>query len=174
MAGPADFGFDLLPPDPGVLNADLALEAALAPVVVIGIPEPPPIGRGWAFDFLAGEFLLNGSAPAEVSGLDQLRMWIEKTLRTARFAHPIYSESYGMEEPDQLIGEVYEGELAGAYQEAIVDALTVHDRIAAVDGFYFEHDPSDEALFVTFTVTLDSDDEDTIQVSSLPLSQTAS
>lgn len=169
MPGPSDLGFDLLPPDPGLISPDLALEAALAPVVDLGAPDEQPLGKGWSFDFLTGQFVRHGSSPAEVYELDNLRVWIEKTLRTARNAHPIYGDQYGIVEPYELIGEAYSSELVGAYQEAVVEALMVHDRIAAVDSFYFQHDPMDDALFVSFQVMLDGQDEDVLEVNSLPL-----
>lgn len=170
MTGPADLGYTLLPADPGVLTPDLALEAALAPIPDLEPPGPAPIGRGWAFDCVAGEFVLHGATPQRIDGLDQIRMWIEKTLRTARFAHPIYTDVYGVVEPTELLGQPYDGEVLAAYQEAIVDALTVHDRIAAVDGFSFAHDPMDDALYVSFTVTLDAAAESQLlNVSSFPL-----
>jgi hypothetical protein len=171
MASPADLGFDLLPPDPGVLNPDLSLEASLAPVVQIGQPDVQPIGRGWAFDFLTGQFVRNGAAPAGVSDIDQMRVWIEKTLRTARYAHPIYTAVYGVDDPDAQIGSPYDGALIAAWQQAIVDALMVHDRIAAVDGFAYAQAPYDDGLYVSFNVTLDSDDQQqALQINSFPLS----
>lgn len=169
MSGPGDLGFDLLPPDPGLISPDLALEAALAPVVDLGTPADAPLGKGWSFDFLTGQFIRHGSSPAEVYDLDNLRVWIEKTLRTARFAHPIYGDQYGIIEPYALIGQPYSSELIGAYQEAVVEALTAHDRIAAVDSFYFQHDPMDDALLASFQVTLDGESQDVIEVNSLPL-----
>jgi hypothetical protein len=165
--GPSDLGYNLLPPDPGLISPDFALEAALAPVVTYGTPDEVPLGKGWAFDFIANEFVLNGNAPAEVYGLDNLRMWIEKTMRTARYAHPIYTESYGVEEPFALIGQPPSGDLIATWQDAVVEALTAHDRIAAVNAFYYSQDPFSDALYVSFTVVLDADAEQTIQVDQM-------
>lgn len=169
MTSPADFGFNLLPPDPGVISPDLALDAALAPVVDLGPAPVLPLGKGWAFDFLARQFVRPGGSPGAVYELDNLRIWIEKTLRTARYAHPIYTDAYGTEDPFRLVGRPFEGALVAAYQESVVEALTVHDRIAAVGSFYYQQDPFDDGLYVSFTVTLDAEAEQTIQVDSFPV-----
>jgi hypothetical protein len=166
---PTDQGYTLLPADPGVMSPDLALEAALAPVIEIAPPTPMPLGKGWAFDFENQAFIRAGSSPAEVFDTDNLRIWIEKTLRTARFAHPVYTDVYGIEDKDEMIGQPFDGTLAAQYQNAVVDALMVHDRIAAVDNFYFQNDPMAEQVYVSFTVTLDQEADQTIQVSSIPL-----
>lgn len=172
---PADLGFELMPPDPGMISPDLALEAALMPVVELDEPAPPPLGRGWSFDFTSGHFYRQGLAPAKVYGIDQLRMWIEKALRTSRYAHTIYSDEYGMVEPLQLIGQPPDGNLIAAYEEGITEALLVHESIASVDGFDYQHDELDDLLYVSFTVTLEQQVEPsaeqplTIQVSDVPL-----
>ena len=40
--------------------------------------------------------------------------------------------------------------MLSAYQDAISDALLVHDRITAVEDFSFTQDPFDEAVFASF------------------------
>ena len=157
IGGPADYGFTLLPPDPGVISPDLALDAALAPVVELGPPAAQPLGKGWRFDFLAGQFVQRGTSPMEVSGTDQFTVWAEKCLRTARRAHPIYdAEGFGMEYPFREIGLVMDIEILAGLSEAITEALMVHDRVVAVENFQYSQDPFDEALYASFSVTLDA------------------
>lgn len=152
---PNALDFDLIPPDPGLINPDLALTVALAPVVDAGPDAPIPFGKSWRFDFLAGQFVRDGTAPQATYELDSLIMWIEKTIRTARYAHAIYSDQYGIEEPDAIIGEQIDADQLAAYEDGITEALMVHDRIVSVEEFNFSQDPFDEVLYASFTVTVD-------------------
>jgi hypothetical protein len=155
-----DSGFELLPADGADITADEELEAALG-----NIPDPDedevelPLGRGWAFDFEQNEFIRSGTDVLGVSAFDNLRMWIEKTLRTARYAHPIYSDDYGMETPWDLIGRQVTPDVLGRYSAAVSDALQVHDRISKVKDFTFTYETDDDALFVGFTVVVDEGPE---------------
>jgi hypothetical protein len=153
---PDALDYDLIPPDPGLINPDLALDAALAPVEDAEPDTPIPFGKSWRFDFLAGQFVRDGTAPQAAYELDSLIMWVEKTARTDRYSHPIYSDEYGTEDPFALIGEQTDDELMANYQEALTTALLVHDRIVAVEDFSFDQDPFDEALYTSFTVIVDA------------------
>ena len=169
---PDSLDFDLIPPDPGLINPDLALDAALAPVEDTDPDAPQPFGKSWRFDFVAGQFVKDGTAPQETYELDSLVVWVEHTLRTAKYAHPIYSDDYGMEDPNSLIGEQADDEKLSAYQDAITDALLVHDRITAVEDFSFQQDPFDDGLYASFTVVLDAApplDAQPIEFSQIPL-----
>jgi hypothetical protein len=153
---PNALDYDLIPPDPGLINPDLALDAALAPVEDPETDAPIPFGKSWRFDFIAGQFVRNGTAPQETYELDSLIMWIEKAARTDRYAHPMYSDAYGVEGPLDLIGVQADDDQLSAYQDALTDALLVHDRITAVEDFNFSQDPFDEVLYASFTVVVDA------------------
>lgn len=153
---PDSMGFDLLPPDPGVISPDLALDAALVSVVDLDLPTPLPFGKGWLFDFTTSQFVKHGQRPAEVLDVANLQVWMEKVLRTAKYAHPIYSDDYGMEDPFELVGQDASDELIAAYEEGVTNALLVHDRIVAVEDFSFTQQPFDDSLYVSFTVVLDA------------------
>jgi hypothetical protein len=155
---PDSLDYELLPPDPGLINPDLALDAALAPVEEIENDSPAPFGRSWRFDFVAGQFVRDGTVPKVVYELDSLIMWVEKTLRTARLAHPIYSDEYGVEgaatfEP---VGRQLDEEILNEYQDALTEALLIHDRIVSVENYSFDQDPFEETLQVSFTVMVDA------------------
>lgn len=159
---PESLGYDLLPPDPGLVSPDLALEAALAPVVDLQPPDVLPYGRGVAFDFTKGEFVMHGSSPAVVYDTDHLQVWIEKTLHTAKYAHPIYSDDYGMEDPFILVGKPLDAASVGDWEQQVVDALTVHDRI--LDATNFSYQQTGNLLNVSFEVTLDGSDQEVLPV----------
>mgnify|MGYP003811315941 FL=1 len=48
-------------------------------------------GRELDFDFSTGQFVMIDGAPRVLEGPDALRIWITKTLLTARYRFPIYS-----------------------------------------------------------------------------------
>jgi hypothetical protein len=156
-----DDGFELLPAADS-LTADSELTAVDAALEPAGDPvaddSPRVYGRGWAFDFVSGQFTRGGNSPLEVTGLAQLRMWIEKTLRTARMAHPIYSDDYGIDQPYSVIGQPFTPGAAGRYARAISDALLVHDRITQIKDMTFTGGPNDVVLAVSFTVVTDEEE----------------
>ena len=122
--------------------------------------QPPPIGRSWDFDFGERRFrTVRGRGPLEVRGMEVLRKWVEKALNTQRSAHAIYSDDYGVEEPFHLIGQAGDVLDSAPMQEQITEALTFHPRISNVKDYVFDFDPEDEALWVTFTVVADDEDE---------------
>lgn len=159
MAVPFDSGFDLLPADGPDVTTDELLAQALGvlPDPLTEDTTPQPFGRGWAFDWATGQFHRHNNQPVAVFGLDNLTVWVEKALRTARLAHPIYSDDYGMEYVE-IVGHPFEAGTAGLYANAVRDALLVHDRIERIKDFKFSYDPDvdEEALQVMFTVVLDA------------------
>lgn len=164
-----DSAFELLPPDGADMAADEALEAALGgEIAPAASDEPAPIGRSWAFDFGEGQFARGGGqSPIVVTGEGSLRMWVLKALHTARLAHPIYTDQYGVELPFDLIGGRVTPEAIGRYAAAITDALLVHDRISAVEDFAFSHDPDGDGLEVGFAVVLDGGAR--VDIDAIPL-----
>jgi hypothetical protein len=163
--------FELLPADDAELTVDEALDAALDERDDSFDEDDTqrPIGYGWAFDFATGQLVRHGLAPAVVTGESQIRMWIEKTLRTARFAHGIYSDNYGVDFPEDLIGQPFNSLLAGQLSTAIEDALLVHDRIRQVKDFTFTGGPESDLLEISFTVLVD---EDELNIDNIPIGRT--
>lgn len=153
-------GFDpleLLPADAPV-TLDEELEAAI--IAAEDDPEQPPapLGRGWGFSFETGQFNRRGGSPAEVRDIDNLRVWIEKCLRTYRGAHAIYDDNFGTDMPDQGIGSPFAAETVGLLTESIRAALLAHDRIEDVTDFRFTGGIDSDVLFVDFTVLVDDED----------------
>lgn len=174
MAEPADLEYSVLPTDFPSISAEenlrLAAEEALtaldaAPITGESAIEPPvSFGRGWAFDFGTGQFVRFGQSPARIDEETQLQVWIEKTLYTARYAHPIYSFEYGMEPPlADFVGQANTPGFTSSIATAIKNALIVHDRITDVTDFQFSTE--DEYLEVSFTVNLDNGDTLTVPLS---------
>lgn len=128
-------------------------------LVIMEEPDTDP-GRSWSFAYESGRYRFSPArGPIETHGEFTLREWIEKCLRTPRGRYPIYSDDYGMENPERGIGE--QGEEAFENLEGrISDALTYHPRISEIADFEFELQETVDAeliAVVSFTVILDDD-----------------
>lgn len=164
----ADEGFELLPADDDDIPADLALDAAATSAIAVDDPaapldeeQPEPFGMSWEFDYERGRFKRAGAAPAEVRGLDALKQRCLMALHTARFAHPVFTDAFGMEDPEDLIGEVHVEDRIGDYERRVREALLALDeRISDVTDFSASYDPTVGVLTIDkFSVITDEDEQ---------------
>ena len=137
--------------------------------LVVDEPEPEPIGKSWAFDFVNGVFLfVSAQGPSATWGETTLRYWIEKCLRTPRGALPIHDPDYGMEGLRGLIGAIPD-EVIADLEPRVRDALLFHPRITDILDFETEYDPMNEHVEVSFTVVTDEEGIEEFTVSRLRL-----
>lgn len=108
-------------------------------------------GRELDFDFEKGEFVIEDGAPKVLEGVEALRVWIEKAIRTARYRFPVYSFSYGCELEDIIGLDLPQVVLESEIPRIIKEALIYDDRISDVSDFKIERDK--DYLVVEFTVT---------------------
>jgi hypothetical protein len=116
---------------------------------------------------VANRFVVRSSGIAQTRGLETLRQWIEKALRTERGAHPIHSDDYGMVRPFDMIGMPLAAISSESLQQRIEDALIVHPLIAGVQDFLMDYDPMDTVLNTSFSVVLT--DQQVLTVNDLRL-----
>lgn len=147
--------FTLIPADdPSSSPADdlaAAAQSAQAiptPAQPVTDPAPQPFGISWRFDWEQGQFLRTGQSPAQTADFDSLAEWCEMAIHSARFAHPVFSNQFGMEEPDSVIGEIATGEVLADWQRSLIEALLVHDRITTVENISLDWDPGAGTLTV--------------------------
>lgn len=69
-------------------------------------PQRLPLCVEAAWDFEAGRPLFSGGKPLRVTGAEAVKVWIWKTLMTARTRYDVYSWDYGSE-VESLIGQAY-------------------------------------------------------------------
>lgn len=114
-------------------------------------PEPDPIGRTWAYDFNAGEFVNVGHSPLAVRGDAALAVWIEKCLRTHRGASVVHLPEYGMTRPlnDYLGGDPDD---TFEMKADIEDAITFHPHVTKLEDIII--DISDDRAEISFRVIL--------------------
>ena len=112
------------------------------------IIESSVVHKSFLWDFETGDFVLKDGRLVEVEGLDYIKVWIEKVLRT-RMGTLIY-ESYGSEHHG-LIGRVLDRDLIKSELERTVrEALIINDAIRSVFNFVFIYE--EELLIIKFNV----------------------
>jgi hypothetical protein len=164
--------FELIPADDPDLDATVALDAAAASVLGDIEPAaedaPEPYGMTWIFDFELGRFVRSGSSPAEARGLLALEQWLLMMLHTARYAHPVFSDAFGVEDPSLGIGETRVAEMLDDWETQIREGALVHDRVAEVTEFEAAYDPTQGVLtIINFSVV--TDDDETVTIADLQI-----
>jgi hypothetical protein len=142
MADADELGFELLPADDEGIEPDADIAAAVASalddptalVVEEGNDAPEPFGYTWAFDFEAGRMIRRGGEPARVSGFEALKQRCLMALYSARYAHPVFSEEFGIEDPQHGLGLTGDEarEAALDWREMIRDALLALEDVSDV------------------------------------------
>ncbi|GAU79504.1 DUF2634 domain-containing protein [Fusibacter sp. 3D3] len=92
-------------------------------------------GREWAYDFDQNKFILQNGTPLIVTGLEALKIYIIKTLKTARYRYLIHSWEYGCEIEDVLGKTLHKDVLESVIKNMITEALIYDERIYAVTDF---------------------------------------
>lgn len=101
----------------------------------------PPIGKSFLFDFNKNEFVMRDGKLVELYGIDSLKMWIEKMMRTERYRFEVYEGTeYGILLED-LIGSNYPRTFVEAeIKREVTETLLTHPHINAVENWSFERD----------------------------------
>jgi hypothetical protein len=143
-------------------DLDAAEASALEALEQPTLEEDPsiPFGRTPLFDFATGRMVRAGDDVVWVSGLRAVEQWCLMAIYSARFAHSVFTEEFGMEEPERGLGHaVGIEEEVSDWGQRLEDALLVHDRIVAVEDFEGTYLADQGVLFIRrFTVVTDEDD----------------
>ena len=96
------------------------------------------------FDFTAGDFIIRDGKLVECKGIDAIKVWIEKILRTEKGRFRIYNDTdYGCRIEDLLVGSNYPVEFIEAeLKREIEDALKQNLNILSVSNFNIERSAS--------------------------------
>lgn len=120
--------------------------------------DEPLIGKSFLFDFKKGDFVLKDGKLVVLEGIEALKMWIVKVIRTEKFRFRIY-ENTGFEDDEQygvmledLIGSNFDREFIEAeIEREVTEALLLHEYIISVDEWQFER--NSKKMTVSFAVT---------------------
>lgn len=165
MSADAFPDFELLPPSADALTADDELAELVGPEDPALTNEvddgSPPLGRSRWFDFDTGN---SGGLPRWVYGNEAVVMVAQAALRTKRGECAMLPDDFGMDDPDALVGEVYDAERVGAYEDDIRETLLAcHERITEVSGFMFLTDIDGEIAYVDLDIYIDGNAKERLE-----------
>ena len=125
--------------------------------------EELPVPMDWAINFETGELDLKNGRPYQVEGIEALKVWVWKTLKTPRNVYE-YSADIG-QEFDELIGTTDYDLAEESLAFLIQDVLEVSPYILEVDGFSFARRGSIfEIGFTVNTVYGDFEEETEVEL----------
>lgn len=93
--------------------------------------------KAFDFDFKAGEFRMKNGNPVVLSGIDALKLWIQKCIRTQLNRYSIYKgKQYGANIEDLVIGKSYNFDFAESeLRREIEMALLQNEDIQSMSSF---------------------------------------
>lgn len=112
------------------------------------------IGKSFLFDFKKGDFVLKDGKLVTVEGVEALKIWIEKTLRTEKYRFKVYEDTdYGITLEDLIVGYDYSQSFIEAeIKREVTEALTKHPMIESLVNWKIEKD--NPTLKISFKVNL--------------------
>ena len=120
--------------------------------------------KSYLFDFDSGDFVVRDGKLVECDGIDAIKVWIEKILRTEKGRYTIYADTeYGCHLEDLIIGNSYTVEFIEAeLKREIEDALKQNSQINSVTNFKITRNTN--AITVTLEVVLNDKGRNTVTV----------
>ena len=93
--------------------------------------------KSYLFDFNRGDFAVRDGKLIECDGIDAIKVWIEKILRTEKHRYKIYDGTdYGCQIEDLIIGNTYSFEFTDSeLKREIEEALLQNPKINAISKF---------------------------------------
>ena len=109
--------------------------------------------KTFGFDFKSGEFKIKNKNPVVLEGIEALKLWIEKCIRTQLNRYSIYKgKLYGANIEDLVIGKSYgDGFAESELRREIEEALLRHEDIQSLSDFSVSTNGS--LMEVSFTLS---------------------
>lgn len=115
------------------------------------------IGQGviLSFNFDTGEFNMKDGKIIELTGIEGLKMWVQKVLRTEKHKFKIYTATdstyaYGVTLQEYVNSDLPYDFVKAEIQREITETLLNNRAIKAVTNFIFDRE--DSTLEVSFTI----------------------
>ncbi|MGE7838002.1 DUF2634 domain-containing protein [Viridibacillus arvi] len=116
------------------------------------VEDLPPIGKSFLFDFKKGDFVFLNGKMVEIHGLEVLKQWILKVLKTEKFRFRIYDNvEYGVTLEDLIGSNLPRAFIEAEIKREVTASLLLHTHIESVDEWSFERDG--KWMRIKFTVT---------------------
>lgn len=108
--------------------------------------------KAYKFDFNNDEFVFENKDAVTLTGVDALKQWIEKYIKTQLNRYPMYkSTGYGANIEDLVIGKSYHFDFAESeLRREVETALLKHDDIYKLENF--KAIKKGDALNIEFTL----------------------
>jgi hypothetical protein len=115
-------------------------------------------GKTFLYDFVKGDFVIKDGKLVEIEGIEAIKVWIEKILRTEKFKFEIYmSNEYGTTIKQLVQGrKVPQFFLQSEVKREVEEALKKNVEIDRVEDF--RTDQNMTTLIICFRVVLKSGD----------------
>jgi len=118
------------------------------------------LGKSFMFDFKKGDFVLLNGKLVSTQGIEALKVWIEKILRTEKFRFQVYTkdgrqDEYGVTLEDLIIGKNYPLKFFQAeVRREVTTALLRHPLIQSITKWTVVK--GNPLLSITCTVNLNN------------------
>lgn len=110
--------------------------------------------KSFLFDFYTGDFVLKDGKLVEVEGIESLKVWIQKILKTEKFKFKVYEtgevNEYGATLLDLINSEYPQIFIQSEIEREITEALLRNSEILNVENFIFTRET--RFLIVNFDV----------------------
>lgn len=101
----------------------------------------PPLGKSFLYDFKKGDFVMRNGKMVEVHGLETLKQWILKVLKTERFRFRIYKDiPYGVTLEDLIGSNLPRAFVEAEIKREVTESLMEHTHIQAIQEWQFIRD----------------------------------
>jgi len=101
----------------------------------------PPLGKSFLYDFKKGDFVMRNGKLVEVHGLETLKQWILKVLKTERFRFRIYKDiPYGVTLEDLIGSNLPRAFVEAEIKREVTESLVEHTHIQAIQEWQFIRD----------------------------------
>ena len=102
---------------------------------------------GW--DFEKDNPIIKNNEFLIVEGIEALKVWIYKTIKTTRFKYLIYSNAYGTS-VKSFIGKVFTERVKNDFKKEIIEALLINNYIESVSVIEYKLDYNE--LFLSLKI----------------------
>ena len=122
------------------------------------------LGKSFLFDFTAGEFVIRDGKLVECDGMEAIKTWIEKILRTEKGRFTIYSSTdYGCHLEDLIVGSNFSAAfIESELKREVSDSLMQNPNITAITNFILERTKS--GITVSLEVQINDTGANTVTV----------
>lgn len=117
----------------------------------------PQMGKSFLFDFKTGDFVLKDGRLVEISGIEAVKVWIQKILKTEKYRYKVYEREdkneYGIVLEDLIVGNNFpQSFVESELKREITGALTKHPMIKSLTDWKIEK--KNPLLNISFKVNL--------------------